>query len=174
MGTGKTTHRCGGHLLSGLAARVFKSYSRGWLEFESADIDAQPRIFSNYLSDERDYLKLRDGLARAMHLCQTRSVNDVTSGVRRPKNEELCDEVALETWIRRNVATGAHPACTARMGPAGDPLAVAGERGLVCGVRNLRLADASLMPVVPRANMNIPTIMVAERIAEWARKDLTT
>jgi choline dehydrogenase-like flavoprotein len=167
-------HQPGGRLLCGLVACVFKSYSRGHLEFESADIDAHPRILPDYLSDERDYLKLRDGLARAMELCETRAVKEVTSGVRRPTDEELRDEAALETWIRRNVATGAHPACTARMGPADDPMAVAGERGLVHGVQNLRLADASLMPVIPRANTNIPTIMLAERIAEWTREELTT
>ena len=60
------------------------------------------------------------------------------------------------------------------MGTADDPMAVAGERGLVHGVRNLRLADASLMPVIPRANTNIPTIMLAERIAEWTYEELTT
>jgi 5-(hydroxymethyl)furfural/furfural oxidase len=60
------------------------------------------------------------------------------------------------------------------MGPADGAMAVAGERGLVHGVRNLRLADASLMPVIPRANTNIPTIMLAERIAEWIREELTT
>jgi choline dehydrogenase-like flavoprotein len=167
-------HQPVGRLLCGLAACVFKSYSRGRLEFDSVDIDAHPRILPDYLSDERDYLKLRDGLARAMDLCETRGVKEVTSGVRRPTDEELRDEAALETWIRRNVATGAHPAGTARIGPADDAMAVAGERGLVHGVRNLRVADASLMPLIPRANTNIPTIMLAERIAEWTREELTT
>ena len=74
--------------------------------------------------------------------------------------------------MRRNVATGAHPACTSRMGPPDDPMSVADERGRVLGVRNLRLADASLMPVIPRANTNIPTIMLAERIAEFTLADL--
>jgi len=165
-------HQVGGRKLSGLAACVFKSYSRGCLEFGSAEIDSQPLILSNYLSDERDYTKLRDGLSRAMQLCETRAVRDVTKGVRRPKMEELSDERAIEGWIRRNVATGAHPACTARMGPRDDPMSVADERGRVHGVQNLCLADASLMPVIPRANTNIPTIMLAERIAEWVREDV--
>ncbi len=165
-------HVPGGRMLSGIAACVFKSYSRGLLEFDSADIDAQPRILSNYLSDERDYIKLRDGLLRAMELCETRAVSAVSNGIRRPTAEELRGEATLETWIRRNVATGAHPACTARMGPAGDPMAVADERGTVHGVNYLRIADASLMPVVPRANTNIPTIMLAERIAEWLGQEL--
>jgi choline dehydrogenase len=165
-------HQVGGRKLCGLAACVFKSYSRGCLVFGSAEIDSQPLILSNYLSDERDYTKLRDGLSRAMQLCETRAVRDVTKGVRRPKMEELSDERAIEGWIRRNVATGAHPACTARMGPRDDPMSVADERGRVHGVQNLRLADASLMPVIPRANTNIPTIMLAERIAEWVREDV--
>jgi choline dehydrogenase len=165
-------HQVGGRMLSGIAACVFKSYSRGHLEFASADIDSQPRIISSYLSDERDYAKLRDGLRRGLELSETRAVMAVTSGIRRPNAEERSNEAALETWIRRNVATGAHPSCTARIGTADDPTAVADERGFVHGVRNLRIADASLMPVVPRANTNIPTIMVAERIAEWTREDL--
>jgi choline dehydrogenase-like flavoprotein len=167
-------HQVGGRMLSGIAACVFKSYSRGWLEFNSADIDAQPRVFANYLSDDRDYAKLRDGLARAMDFCQTKSIADVTSGVRRPSEAELSDEAALDAWIRRNVTTGAHPSCTARMGPADDPGAVADERGHVYGVRNLRIADASLMPVVPRANTNVPTIMVAERIGEMSHREIGT
>jgi len=167
-------HVPGGRMLSGIAACVFKSHSRGLLEFDSAEIDTQPRIVSNYLSDERDYTKLRDGLLRAVELCETRAVTAVTNGIRRPTAAELRDEATLETWVRRNVATGAHPACTARMGPGGDPMAVADEHGTVHGVNNLRIADASLMPVVPRANTNIPTIMLAERIAEWLGQELNS
>jgi choline dehydrogenase-like flavoprotein len=58
------------------------------------------------------------------------------------------------------------------MGPPDDPMAVCDERGFVRGVRGLRIADASLMPVVPSANTNIPTIMIGERIGEWVREEL--
>ncbi len=74
--------------------------------------------------------------------------------------------------MRRNSSTGAHPSCTARMGPAGDPTAVVDERGLVHGLRGLRIADASIMPRVPSANTNVPTIMIGERIGEWVREEL--
>lgn len=166
-------HVPGGRLLMGLAACVFKSYSLGRLEFESADIDAKPRILMDYLSDERDFVKLRDGLFRAIDLCETKAIAAVSEGVRRPSREELADDGALETWIRRNASTGAHPACTARMGPTDDPGAVVDEYGSVHGLRGLRIADASIMPVVPSANTNVPTIMVGERIAEWVREDLS-
>ncbi len=165
-------HLPGGRLLMGLAACVFKSYSFGRLEFESADIDARPRVHADYYADERDYVKVRDGLMRAMDLVETKAIRAVSDGVRRPTDAELRDAGALESWIRRNSSTGAHPACTARMGPADDPMAVCDELGFVRGVRGLRLADAALMPRVPSANTNIPTIMIGERIGEWVRQDL--
>jgi choline dehydrogenase-like flavoprotein len=53
------------------------------------------------------------------------------------------------------------------MGPAGDAGAVVGSRCNVHGVKNLSVVDASVMPEVPSANTNIPTIMLAERCAGW-------
>lgn len=165
-------HIPGGRLLMGLAACVFKSYSRGRLEFDSADVDARPRIVMDYLSDDRDYEKLRDGVMRAMELVHTRAIAVVSDGVRRPNDVELADSAVLEAWIRRNSGTGAHPSCTARMGPDDDPMSVCDERGRVRGVHGLHVADASLMPVVPSANTNVPTIMIGERIGEWLREEL--
>jgi choline dehydrogenase len=165
-------HFVGGRLLMGLAACVFKSYSFGRLEFDSADIDARPRIVMDYLNDDRDYDKIVDGLYRGMELVNTKAVRAVIDGVRRPTAAELADKGVLETFIRRNCATGAHPSCTARMGPADDEYAVCDDRGFVHGVRNLRLADASMMPRVPSANTNVPTIMIGERIGEWVREEL--
>ncbi len=167
-------HYQGGTLLMGLAACVFKSYSYGCLEFESADIDAKPRLLMDYLSDERDYIKLVDGLRRAMEICATKAVAAVSDGVRRPTDAELADPALLAPWIRRNSATGAHPSCTARMGPADDETAVVDERGMVHGLRGLRIADASIMVRVPSANTNIPTIMIGERMGAWAREELGT
>lgn len=162
-----------GRLVMGLAACVFKSYSFGHLEFDSADIDTKPRLTMKYLSDERDYVKLVDGVRRAMDLCQTQAIASVSDGVRRPTEQELGDPALLAPWIRRNAATGAHPSCTARMGPSDDPTAVVSELGEVHGVQGLRIADASIMPRVPSANTNVPTIMIGERIAEFLREDLT-
>jgi choline dehydrogenase len=165
-------HIQGGRLLMGLAACVFKSYSFGRMEFDSADIDAKPRLLMEYLSDERDYIKLVDGVRRAIELCHTKAIAGVIDGIRRPTEQELADPALLEPWIRRNSGTGAHPSCTARMGPAGDPTAVVDELGRVHGVHGLRIADASIMPRVPSANTNVPTIMIGERIAEFLREDL--
>ena len=84
-------HIPGGTLLLGLASCVFKSYSYGHLEFESADIDAKPLPKMQYFADERDYLKIVDGLHRGMALCETKAIASVSDGVRRPTKAELAD-----------------------------------------------------------------------------------
>ena len=77
----------------------------------------------------------------------------------------LRDDDALEAFIRDNVTGAWHASGTCRMGDSDDPAAVTDAAGRVRGVDGLRVVDASLMPEVPCANTNIPTIMVAEKIA---------
>jgi len=78
----------------------------------------------------------------------------------------LADEGALQVFIRENVFGVWHASGTCRMGPARDPQAVTDPIGRVHGTEGLRVVDASLMPRLPSANTNIPTIMLAEKIAD--------
>jgi 5-(hydroxymethyl)furfural/furfural oxidase len=82
-----------------------------------------------------------------------------------PLAELVADEERLAEHIRTNVAGTFHPSGTCRMGAADDPDAVVDSAGRVRGVEGLRVADASIMPKVPRGNTNIPTIMIAEKLA---------
>jgi 5-(hydroxymethyl)furfural/furfural oxidase len=75
------------------------------------------------------------------------------------------DDDALAEHIRQNVAGMFHVAGTCRMGASTDRDAVVDRAGRVRGFDGLRVVDASIMPTVPRANTNIPTIMVAEKIS---------
>ncbi|WCJ65166.1 GMC family oxidoreductase [Agrobacterium tumefaciens] len=79
----------------------------------------------------------------------------------------LEDDDALTEFVRRHVGGTWHPSGTCRMGSADDPMAVTSSTGRVHGVEGLRVCDASLMPSIPCANTNIPTIMIAERIADF-------
>jgi 5-(hydroxymethyl)furfural/furfural oxidase len=75
------------------------------------------------------------------------------------------DRDALAEHVRQNVAGTFHVCGTCRMGRADDGDAVVDNQGRVRGVAGLRVADASIMPSIPRGNTNIPTIMLAEKIA---------
>ena len=79
----------------------------------------------------------------------------------------LQDDTALNEWIRKSVATAFHPAGTCRMGPAGDPRVVVDSNLRVHGIQGLRVADASIMPVVVSANTNATTIMIGDRAADF-------
>ena len=57
------------------------------------------------------------------------------------------------------------------MGTEDDPSAVVDQHGRVFGVEGLHVADASIMPTIPRANINIPSIMIGERFGEWFREE---
>jgi 5-(hydroxymethyl)furfural/furfural oxidase len=83
--------------------------------------------------------------------------------------ELLEDDHAMTAFVKRSVGGTWHPSGTCRMGAAADPLAVTDPRGAVRGVEGLYVCDASLMPSIPCANTNVPTIMIAERIADLLR-----
>lgn len=91
----------------------------------------------------------------------------VTQGVTLEKL--LADDAALTRFVRSNVGGTWHPSGTCRMGLANDRQAVTLADGRVIGVDNLRVCDASLMPSIPCANTNVPTIMIAERIADLVK-----
>ncbi|WP_179403895.1 GMC family oxidoreductase [Burkholderia guangdongensis] len=87
-----------------------------------------------------------------------------TRGLR--MSELLADDRALADFIRANVFGVWHASGTCRMGDVRDRDAVTDTEGRVHGTRGLRVVDASLMPRLPTANTNIPTIMIAEKIAD--------
>jgi 5-(hydroxymethyl)furfural/furfural oxidase len=81
----------------------------------------------------------------------------------------LADEAALDRYLDESVTGVWHPCGTCRMGRADDPLSVTDPSGRVHGIDDLFICDASLFPSIPRANLNIPVIMTAERIADLLR-----
>lgn len=80
--------------------------------------------------------------------------------------EVMTDDDRLEAFVRQAAIGVWHASCSCRMGAADDPMAVTDPAGRVRGVPGLRVVDASLFPVVPCANTNVPTLMLAEKIAD--------
>ncbi|MCJ8143289.1 GMC family oxidoreductase N-terminal domain-containing protein [Ancylobacter sp. A5.8] len=88
----------------------------------------------------------------------------VTQGVR--LSDLLNDDAALEGWVKDSAIGAWHASCTCRMGSDDDPMAVTDPECRVRGVVGLRLADTSVMPFVPRANTNVPVMMIGEKVAD--------
>ena len=82
------------------------------------------------------------------------------------------DHAALTRYVTTNVGGTEHRACSCRMGAPDDPLAVADAAGRVYGTEGLRICSASLMASIPCANANVPTFMIAEKIADAIWNDL--
>lgn len=201
-----------GQKLGGFLIWVNRAYSQGWVEIESADPLAEPRVELNLLSDERDCLRLQDALRRMagyyrhpemqnaarypfptsyteksrdlavvtlrnrLRVAPWARLVDAPAPVRRLVVERkvagdlslfdiVRDDAALEAFIRERSHGTWHCCGTTRMGAERDPRAVTDATGRVFGVEGLRVADASLMPAVPRANTNLPTVMIGEKIA---------
>jgi choline dehydrogenase len=142
--------------------------SRGELRVTSADPHERPILDHGYLSDSggQDLDVLIDGVILARETASQPSVRrllgrEVWPGPSRTSRAQLAES------IRRNFTHYNHPVGTCRMGPQRNHDAVVDARGRVHGIDNLFVADASIMPVIPRANTNMPTLVIGERIARW-------
>jgi choline dehydrogenase len=127
--------------------------SFGSVTLASADPQVAPRVDHGFLSDPdgHDLAVLQDGLELA---------RDITSRGALGQTIRFDDDD-----IRRQVGIYFHPACSCRMGPARDPLAVVDTTGAVHGLDGLNVCDASIFPRLMRANTNLPAAMLAEHLA---------
>jgi 5-(hydroxymethyl)furfural/furfural oxidase len=90
-----------------------------------------------------------------------------------PPIDILCaDEALLHSHLHRHVGGVWHPSGTCRMGTEDDPMAVCDPAGRVIGVEGFMVCDASVMPSIPCANLNVPVLMIAEKISDGIRARL--
>jgi choline dehydrogenase len=75
----------------------------------------------------------------------------------------------IDAFVKEKMQNGYHPCGTCRMGATSDPLAVVDPQARVIGVDALRVIDASIMPSITNGNLNAPTIMIAEKAADFVR-----
>ena len=160
-----------GQLLIGLASVVEKTHGHGRLLFHTADPDGQPSIEPDFLNHEEDHDRMLEGIEIAIRMAETPEIREVSERIVWPRPEVAGDRDAMRAWVRRACGSGYHPCGTVPMGAPDDEGAVLDQYGRVFGVEGLMVADASIMPTIPRANTNIPTIMIGERFGEWLRED---
>ena len=146
---------------------AMKPASRGRVRLRSADPAALPLVEQHFLSDHegRDLATILAGVERVRELAAAPELAELISQEVFPGPSVLGRD-ALATWAREAVRGYFHPVGTCAMGPAGDECAVVDECGAVHGIENLHVVDASVMPTIPRANTNLATVAIAERLAE--------
>ena len=142
----------------------------GELKLASTDPNEQPILDYNYLAEEWDRERLREGVHLCLKLLESDSYRDIVEECISPTEEDLESNDALDRWLRRNVTTTQHISGTCKMGPATDGMAVVDQYCRVYGLEGLRVVDVSVLPDCIRANTNATTIMIAERVADWMRE----
>lgn len=138
--------------------------SRGQVVLRSPSPASPPLIDHAYLSDEHghDMRVLADGVAMARRLASVTPFGDL---VGRETATGATEILAPERLIESGSVHYYHPVGTCKMGPSGDNEAVVDHRGRVHGIDGLYVADCSVMPVIPRANTNIPAVVVGLKMA---------
>ena len=143
-----------------------RSKSRGWVRLRDATPESLPRVRFNYMSHPDDWLEFR----ACMRL--TREIFAQTPfapyrGMELAPGAEAQDDADLDSFLKRKVESAYHPCGTCRMGTDDD--AVTDPNGRVRGVDGLRVVDSSLMPQATAGDLNAPTLVLAERMADLIR-----
>ena len=150
-----------------IASVVEWAESRGRVRLSGVDPAAPPVVEPNLCGEEADVERLAGCLLDTLAFADSAPIKDLVEDVTFPRRP--VDRESARTIARRFAASGYHPCGTARMGPAGDPASVVDQFGCCHAVEGLVVADASIMPTVPRANTNLTAIMIGEMIGEWLR-----
>jgi choline dehydrogenase len=146
-----------------LTVALCQPKSRGSLTLRSADPSATPVIRADYFSEPADLDALVSGVRLARDIAGARPYARLRGEPVDPLGDMQTTD-ALRAWIRRSADTIFHPVGTCRMGSASDAVVDAELR--VRGVDGLRVADASIMPVVVNSQTQAACLMIAEKAAE--------
>ncbi|HTV44925.1 MAG TPA: mycofactocin system GMC family oxidoreductase MftG [Stellaceae bacterium] len=140
----------------------------GYVKLASADPGVQPTFNYCYLRHPNDIRRVRDGLRFAARLLESDAFKGVADYRIQPGDEILADDDALDLWIRQTVGTARHVSGTCKMGRDDDPMAVVDQYCRVKGIEGLWVADASVMPRIPRSGgAHATVIMIGERVVDW-------
>lgn len=144
--------------------------SAGHVRAVSSDPFELPEIQGNFLAEQKDRDVLLAALRLSRSIFQSEPFKPYVAQERWPGVERQSDEALLD-HARRTGNTAYHPMGTCRMGPAENPDSVVDDRLRVHGVEGLRVADASIMPMILSANLNAGVLMIGEKAADMIIAD---
>ncbi|MEX9947973.1 choline dehydrogenase [Providencia alcalifaciens] len=143
-----------------------RSPSRGRVQIKSRDPHQHPSILFNYMSCEQDWEEFRAAIRITREIMAQPALDPYRGEEISPGKHIVTDE-QLDQFVRERAETAFHPCGTCKMGS--DEMAVVDGEGRVHGIDNLRVIDASIMPLIITGNLNATTIMIAEKIADKIR-----
>lgn len=143
-----------------------RSPSRGRVRLKSLDPKQHPSILFNYMSSEQDWEEFRAAIRITREIMAQPALEPYRGDEISPGKQISTDE-ELDAFVRERAETAFHPCGTCKMGY--DDMAVVDGAGRVHGIENLRVIDASIMPLIITGNLNATTIMIAEKIADKIR-----
>jgi choline dehydrogenase len=136
--------------------------SRGEITLRSADPADPPKIHANYLQSEFDIDTMIRGIRLTRDVIAQAAFDDYRGRELSPGPDANSDQELTE-WLRETAMTTFHPVGTCKMGT--DDMAVVDAELKVRGIAGLRVADASIMPIISSGNTNAPAIMIGEKAA---------
>lgn len=142
----------------------------GEMLLASPDPRIQPFLDYNYLTEETDRSRLREATRMCLKAADNEAYSSIIAERVDPTDNDLASDENLDRWLRRTARTTHHVSGTCKMGPSSDPTTVVDQHGSVNGVDGLRVADASIMPDCVRANTNVTTMVIGERMADFIRR----
>lgn len=144
---------------------VVRPTSRGSVHARSTDPKEFPKIVHNYLSTEHDRTLSIEGFKLQRKIYQSEAFKPFATYEILPGASVQTDDEILEFW-KREAMSLYHPVGSSKMGAPDDPMAVVDHQLRVHGIENLRIADASIFPLLPSGNTHAPTVAVAEKAAD--------
>ena len=148
-----------------LVAAVVAPDSRGTVQLAAADPQMAPVINPGFLRDERDTSRLEAGLRLIRQATASLPFFSQVRATEVHPGPDVTASAGLRAWIRGTVGSYWHPAGTCRIGPDTDPGAVVDLELRVRGITGLRVADASVIPVIPNAPLHATVLAIAEKAA---------
>ena len=160
---GSTAQKCHGFQVH---VGPMRPTSRGRIWLNPIDPRSAPKLLFNYMSTETDRLEMREAIRLTREVLSqsafiTLGGKELLPGIQVQTDEEI------DSFVREYGESAYHPSCTCAMGK--NELSVVDNSGRVHGIDGLRVVDASILPSIVSGNLNAPTIMLAEKIADVIR-----
>ena len=143
-----------------------RSHSRGRVQLKTKNPHDHPSILFNYMSHEEDWREFRAGIRITRDIMQQAALAPYLGNEISPSDSVQTD-AEIDAFVRAHGETSYHPSCSCTMGY--DDMSVVDKDGKVHGLEGLRVIDASIMPRIVTGNLNAPTIMIAEKLADVIR-----